>query len=97
MDLIFPPVTPEGLYLQDKRRRKWEDEERRYADVVRAGRLHRQNESEAQYPSPRRATQVLEAVTQILDTYYIPKTIEGRPPMLSERVRYLERVAASPG
>jgi DNA invertase Pin-like site-specific DNA recombinase len=27
--LIFPPVTPEGLYTQDKRRMDWDEFERR--------------------------------------------------------------------
>lgn len=34
--LVFPEVTPEGLYLQDQRRREWDAGERRVQNVVRA-------------------------------------------------------------
>lgn len=95
MDLIFPPVTPETLYLQDKRRRDWDDKERQLTRSLQEWRLRRQDDRKVL--SPRQATQVLEAITRVLDTHYIPNTIEGRPPTVSERVRYLERVAANPG
>lgn len=95
MDLIiFPPVTPEGLYVQDKRRRDWDDRERQLTRSLQEWHLRRQGERKV--PNPLRATQVLEAVARVLDTHHIPKTIEGRPPTLSERVRYLERAAANP-
>lgn len=36
--LVFPEVTPEDLYLQDKRRREWDARERRFRYLTEAYR-----------------------------------------------------------
>lgn len=95
MDLIIPPVTPERLYKQDKRRRERDAEDQRYRAYFERKR-RREEEKKNILGSPQLARNVLEQVARVLDINYVPQTRGGRVLDLSQRVKLLE-VAAEHG